>query len=150
MASTDIFQEAEQWIRDIYLPKEYGQSFREKKLLLQSRGEARFAAVSDDGEVVVMICTRPGYTPKGKVDEEALMKVRSDALKILWLETTPAKRFMVLSDPDMVRVIKQEKKRGRFPREMEIIRVKLPSALEEQILQARKIAPEGGPPPANE
>jgi hypothetical protein len=130
--------EAEQWIRDVYLPKEYGQSFRQKSLPLQSRGEAQFAAVSDDGEVVAAICTSLGYTPNGKVDTEALMKVRSDALKILWLESTPAKRFMLFTDSTMISVIKEEKKKGRFPKEMKIVRVKLPAAIEAKLEESRK------------
>jgi hypothetical protein len=131
--------EAEQWIRDVYLPKEFGQKFREKSLPLQSRGESKFAAVSDDGEVVAAICTRRGYTSRGKVNDEALMKVRSDALKILWLESTPAKRFMLFTDADMIRVIKIEKKKGHFPKEMLIVRVKLPAPI-----QARLEGPENG------
>jgi hypothetical protein len=138
MNNTNPQAEAEQWIREVYLPKEYGHPFRQKSLPLQSRGEAKFAAVSDDGEVVAAICTSPGYLPNGKVDTEALMKVRSDALKILWLESTPAKRFMLVTNPDMIRVIKEEKKKGRFPKEMQIVRVKLPVALEEELEKSRK------------
>ena len=133
MKNTKAQLEAEQWIREVYLPKEYGQSFRQKNLTLQSRGEAQFAAVSDDGEVVAAICVSQGYAPEGKVDTEALMKVRSDALKILWLEATPAKRFMLVSDPSMARVIREEIKKGRFPKEMKIVRVKLPAAIESKL-----------------
>jgi hypothetical protein len=130
--------EAEEWIRDVYLPKEFGQSFRQKSLLLQSRGEAKFAAVSDDREVVAAICVSRGYASDGKVDTEALMKVRSDALKILWLDSTPAKRFMLFTDPDMISVVKEEKKKGHFPKEMEIVRVKLPAAIQTRLDESRK------------
>ena len=115
MNATNPRAEAEQWILDVYLPKQYGQSFRQKSLALQSRGETKFAAVSDDEEVVAAICTSPGYASSGKVDTEALMKVRSDALKILWLEHTPAKRFMLFTNPDMIRVVKEEKRKGTLP-----------------------------------
>lgn len=138
MANTKPELAAEQWIRDVYLPKEYGQPFQQQSLLLQSRGEAKFAAVSDDGEVVAAICTSPGYISKGKVDTEALMKVRSDALRILWLESKPAKRLMLFTNPDMIRVVKEEKKKGHFPKEMEIVRVKLPALLEAQMEKSRK------------
>ncbi len=138
MKSTDVYTEIEHWIREVYLPKEFGQKFQEKSLLLQSRGEAKFAAVSEDGEVVAAICTRPGYGSNGKVDEDALLKVRSDALKILWLDATPAKRFIAVADPSMIRLLKEEKRKGRFPKEMHIVRIKLPSELEAKLEEARK------------
>ncbi len=147
MKNLDVYSEIQHWIRDVYLPKEYGQKFREKSLLLQSRGEAKFAAVSEDGEVVAAICARPGYGSKGKVDEDALLKVRSDALKILWLDTTPAKRFIVITDSTMVRLLKEEKKKGRFPKELEIVRVKLPLDLEAKLEEERTGA-SGGQEPA--
>jgi hypothetical protein len=124
----------------VFLPKTYGQSFRQKNLGLQSRGQTKFDAVSDDGEIVAMISTSSGTGSNGKVDTEALMKVRSDALKILWLEHTPAKRFIILTDPSMIRVIRQEIRKGHFPKEMELLRVKLPAALAARIEESEKNA----------
>ena len=138
MTDTTATAEAIKWIREAYLPKEFGQSFRPKKLLLQSRGNATFEAVSDDEEIVTMISTSSGLQANGKVDAEALMKVRSDALKILWLEHTPAKRFIVLTNPSMGRVIREEIKKGRFPKEMELLKVKLPAAIEAKLEESRK------------
>lgn len=139
MTTTNAHAETVQWILEVFLPKQYGQSFRPKKLLLQSRGNASFEAVSEDEEIVAMISTSSGVLANGKVDTEALMKVRSDALKILWLEHTPAKRFIILTDPSMSRVIREEIKKGRFPKEMELLKVKLPSAIEGKTEESRKI-----------
>jgi len=136
--NSKIQTEVEQWIRDVYLPKEYTQKFRVKSLPLQSRGEAKFSAVSEDGEVVASICTSAAYISSGKVDADALLKVKSDALKILWLESIPAKKFMLFTDPDMIRVLKEEKKKGHFPKELELIRVKLPASLEARLTDSRK------------
>jgi hypothetical protein len=138
MSNIEAHEEAELWIRDTYLPKEYGQTFRPKSLPLQSRGESKFSAVSDDGEVVAAICTRRAYNSTHKVDKDVLMKVQSDALKILWLETTPAKRLMLFTDPDMVRVIKEEKRKDHFPKEIQIVRVKLPKGIQEKLEGAGK------------
>ena len=129
---------AEQWIKEVFLPKEHGQTFKSRKLRLQSRGEANFHAVAADGEVVAMICTNRAYALSGKVDKDALLKVQSDALKILWLETTPAKRLIVCTDPDMVRVIREEKRKSHFPKEIEVVRAKLPKSIEE-LLEAERI-----------
>ncbi len=138
MKQPDVVSEIENWIRDVYLPKQYSQSFKQKSLPLQSRGQSSFAAVSEDGEIVASICTKKAYIALRKVDKEALMKVQSDALKILWLENTPAKRFMLFIDPDMIRLIKEEKKKGHFPKELELIRVKLPAALEAKLLESQR------------
>lgn len=142
MAETNVHAEAEQWIREVFLPKKFGQAFRKKNLGLQSRGQATFHAVSEDEEIVAQICTSAGYTTSGKVATEALMKVRSDALKILWLEHTPAKRFMIFTDPSMIRVIREEMKKGHFPKEMEILRVNLPAELAAKIEAAERMSPQ--------
>jgi hypothetical protein len=138
MANSSPKTESEHWIREVFLPKQYGQTFHEKSLPLQSRGVSTFAAVSDDGEIVAAICTSPGYASNGKPDKEALMKVQSDALKILWLENTPAKRFMIFTDPSMIRLLKEEKKKGHFPKEIELVRVKLPTTLDRKLEESRK------------
>jgi hypothetical protein len=137
MTESNPEKEAEQWIVQVYLPKKYGQSFGPKNLGLQSRGKTIFHAVSEDGETVAMICTSPGYRLDGKVDTEALMRVRGDALKILWLEHTPANRFVVLTDPSMSGVIREEIRKGHFPKEMEIMKVKLPAALARRLEEWR-------------
>ncbi len=138
MATKNAHTEAVQWIIEVFLPKQYGQSFGPKNLLLQSRGSASFDAVSNDEEIVAMISTSTGLRANGKVEADALMKVRSDALKILWLEHTPAKRFIILTNPSMSRVIREEIKKGHFPKEMEIVRVKLPAALEASLAESRQ------------
>ncbi len=98
---------------------------------------AKFAAVAEDGEVVAQICTSFAYAPGAKLIKEALLKVQSDALKILWLENTPAKRLMLFTDPDMVRVVKEERRKSHFPKEIELVRVKLPAAIQSDLDNAR-------------
>ena len=129
MSSLDAQSIAVQWIREVFLPKKFGQSFTKKKLTLQSRTQHEFDAVSDDNEVVAAISFSAGTTATGKVAADPLMKVRSDALWFLMLESTPTHRLMIFTDSTMVDLIKQEKKRDRFPRALEILKVKLPSGL---------------------
>ena len=142
MADTKAQIEAEKWIREEYLPKKYGQSFRQKNLDLQSRTQSKFDAVSDDGEIVAVLCTSTGYDPNGKVDTDKLMKVRSDALRFLMLEAKPQKRLMLFTDPSMIDLVKDEKKKGRFPSELEILRVKLPSDLAARVADSQRLASE--------
>lgn len=143
MADTKAQNEAEKWIREEYLPKKYGQSFHQKNLDLQSRTQSKFDAVSDDGEIVAMICTSAGFMSSGKVATDELMKVRSDALRFLMLEATPQKRLMIFTDQSMIDVVKDEKKKGRFPSELEILRVKLPPDLAAKVAESQRIASEG-------
>ena len=135
MADTKAQVEAEKWIREEYLPKKYGQSFRRNNLGLQSRTQSNFDAVSDDGEIVAMICTSAGFTSSGKVATEELMKVRSDALRFLMLEATPQKRLMIFTDQSMIDLVKDEKKKGRFPSELEILKVKLPAEIAAKVAE---------------
>lgn len=129
MVDTKAHNEALKWIREVYLPKKYGQPFQQKSLDLQSRGQGKFDAVSDDGEIVAAISTSAGFTSGGKVDNDELMKTRSDALRFLMLDCTPKERFMIFTEQSMIDVVKDEKKKGRFPKELKIVEVKLPPEL---------------------
>jgi hypothetical protein len=142
MADTKAQIEAEKWIREEYLPKKYGQSFWQKNLDLQSRTQSKFDAVSDDSEIVAMICTSAGFTSSGKVASDELMKVRSDALRFVMLEATPQKRLMIFTDQSMIDLVKDERKKGRFPSELEIIKVKLPPDLAARVAESPKTASE--------
>lgn len=138
MGNSDAPTRAEQWIREVFLPKKFGQSFLQKSLTLQSKTLHEFDAVSDDNEIVAAICFSAGTTTTGKVAPDALKRVRSDALWFLMLESTPAHRLMIFTDSSMVDLIKQEKKRDRFPRALEILRVKLPRALAAKLEESQR------------
>jgi hypothetical protein len=142
MTATKAQVEAENWIRDKFLPKKFGQSFQQKNLELQSRAQVKFAAVSDDGEIVAAICTSAGFTSNGKKATDELQKVRSDALRFLMLAGRPQRRLMIFTDQSMIDVVKDEKKRDRFPKELEILRVKLPPDLEARVSESPKTASE--------
>lgn len=142
MTDTKAQNDASKWIREVYLPKKYGQSFRQKNLDLQSKGQFKFDAVSDDNEIVAVISTSVGFTSSGKVATAKLMKVRSDALWFLTLERTPEKRLMIFTDQSMIDLVKDEKKKGRFPSEFEILKVMLPPDLAARVAESQRIASE--------
>jgi len=142
MADTKAQVESDKWIREEYLQKKYGQSFRQKSLDLQSRGQGTFDAVSDDCEIVAMICTSAGFTSIGKVATDELMKVRSDALRFLMLEATPQKRLMIFTDQSMIEAVKDERKQGRFPSGLEILKIKLPPDMAARVADSQRIASE--------
>jgi hypothetical protein len=142
MVDTKVQIEAEKWIREVFLPKKYGQSFRQKNLDVQSRGQIKFDAVSEDNEIVAVISTSAGFTPSGKVATDELMKVRSDALWVLMLDLTPQKRLLIFTDQSMINLVKDERKRGRFPSEFEILKVKMPPDLAARVAESQRIASE--------
>jgi hypothetical protein len=142
MDDLDIQAKVARWIREVFLPKKFGQPFRQKKLTLQSRTQHEFDAVSDDNEIVAAICLSAGTNATGKIAPDALRNVRSDALWFLMLESTPVHRLMIFTDSTMIDLIKQEKKRDRFPRALEILKVKLPHDLAEELEESQKSASE--------
>jgi hypothetical protein len=140
MADTKAQIEAEKWIRETYLPQKYGQTFRQKNLDLRSKGQFKFDAVSDDNEIVAVISTSAGFTSTGKRGVAKLMKIRSDAFWFLMLERQPSQKLMIFTDQSMIDIVNDEKKKGRFPREFEILKVDLPLELAEKIVLAQKFA----------
>ena len=130
MADTKAQIEAENWIREVYLPKKYGQPFCQKSLELQSRALARFDAVSDDGEIVAAISMRVGFSAGGRKNQDDLNKTRSDALRFLMLNDIPKERLMIFTEQSMIDLVKDEKKRDQFPKALKIVRVKLPASKE--------------------
>ena len=103
---------------------------------------ACFDAVSDDDEIVAVISTSAGFTSSGKVATAKLMKVRSNALWFLMLEGTPQKRLMIFTDQSMIDLVKDEKKKGRFPSEFQILKVTLPPGLAARVAESQRIASE--------
>ena len=55
--STISAKGVENWIRNEFLTKKYGQTFAKRKLGVQSGAEIEFDAVSEDGTIVCIIST---------------------------------------------------------------------------------------------
>jgi hypothetical protein len=136
MADNKAQIEAVNWIRETYLPKKYGQSFRQKNLELQSRAQAKFDAVSDDGEVVAVISLNVGFTSGGRKNEDELNQTRSAALRFLMLDYIPKERLMIFTEQSMIDLVKDEKKRDRFPKALKIVKVKLPADLAARVAES--------------
>ena len=142
MANTNAQVEAEKWIREVELPRLYHQQFRQRSLGLRSKGEFKFDGVSDDGKIVVVISTSGGVKTDGSASTAKLMKMRSDVYWFLMLEQQPERRLMVFSDQSMIDLINEEKKKGRFPSEFELVKVTLPKELEDKVAESRRAASE--------
>jgi len=142
MADTKAQTEAEKWIRETYLPDKYGQTFRQKNLDLRSKGQFKFDAVSDDNEIVAVISTSAALTAGGKQATAKLIKIRSDAYWFLLLDQEPAHKVLVFTGQSMIDLINEEKKKGRFPPEFELVKVTLPPDLAAKVAASQKVASE--------
>lgn len=54
MAKQSVPDKPEEWIRQVALPKLYGQKFSQKSLLLKSGGQYKYDTVSEDAGIVAV------------------------------------------------------------------------------------------------
>lgn len=137
MANTNAQVEAEKWIRDIEMPRLYGQEFRTRNLDLKSNGQFKFDAVSDDKKIVSVISTSTGISRKGTTATAKLQKIRADVYWFFMLANPPEQCVLVFTDQSMMDLINEEKKKGRFPSEFELVKVQLPPELAQKVLQSQ-------------
>ncbi len=123
-------KEVDNWIRNEFLPKKYGQAFAKRKLGVQSGAQIEFDAVSEDGNIVCIISTSPGKTTDGKPDTDVLAKIREKALWTISLNEKPEIIVFIYTDKSMGELLKEEKENGRFPKHIKTLLVKLPAELE--------------------
>jgi hypothetical protein len=138
MASTKAQKKCEIWIVDNWLPKKYRQKFCEKRVCMQNRGEFKFDAVSEDGEIIANISTATARTHRGSVASGKKSKIRADCLMLSLVNTKD--KLLVLTEPCMYELANKEQKEGRLPLYIEIQLVDLPEKLKVELLQARTVA----------
>lgn len=139
MANTKVQLEAHRWIISEYLPTRFKQGFKEELVDLMWGGEFKFDAVSEDGTIVANITTSAAKTAQGKPSIGKFHKIKSDVLYLLHTKT-PGKRIQVFTEADMRDHFVQEKKSGRFPPEIDLIHVELPTYLKIKLWSARQSA----------
>jgi hypothetical protein len=98
MADTRCQSECEAWVRQ-WLAEKFGQSFSEPNVPLNTGGNFKFDAVSDDGSILVSISTSQALMSSGKRGVGKLMKLRGDML-FHTLVSVPHK-IMAFTEPCM-------------------------------------------------
>jgi hypothetical protein len=139
MADTRVQLEVEDWVREKWMPGQFGCDFYRNRLILTCGGVFDFDAVSQDRKIAACISTSGGKTASGKHAVGKLLKLRSDMLFLL-LAKEPDKRIIVLTEPDMLEVCSKEKAGGRVPQQIEFVLADLPEDLRKKLTQARKNA----------
>lgn len=136
MADTRCQLECEDWVRQEWMAKQYGQRFRRERVRLSSGGVFDFDAVSDDNVIVATISTSSATTGSGKHAVGKLMKLRSDMLFLLL--AAPQRALMVLTEKDMYDLCLREREGGRVPQSIEFVHSPLPSELATRLVAAKK------------
>jgi hypothetical protein len=136
MADTRCQMECEAWVREVWLPTYFHQSFSERKVRLETGGEFKFDAVSGDGEIVVSISTSRAKMSGGKRGVGKLMKLRADMLFHRMAQA--ARHVMVFTEPCMYEACQAEKQKGRVPTIIELMRAELPADLAARLAASRE------------
>jgi hypothetical protein len=135
MATTTCQLECEQWVRSIWLPHKFGQTFAAGRLPLDSGGQFEFDAISADGQIAASISTSCACTASGKRGAGKLSKIRADMLFLLMARVS--RRLLVFSELDMYELCDSERRRGRVPHAIELHHAPLPPELSAMLATAR-------------
>lgn len=138
MAATHVQREAEAWVRDEWLAREFKQIFSRKDLPLFSGGRYSFDAVSADDKTAAVISTSGARTSSGNYGVGKMLKIRSDMFFLMLANVQT--RMVILTERDMYELCVKEKERGRIPEFIELKYAKLPDDLAYRLRSARKIA----------
>ena len=139
MADTRVQLEVEDWVRENWMPGQFGQSFYRNRVKLSSGGVFDFDAVSDDRSIAACISTSGSKTSGGKHAVGKLLKIRSDMFFLL-LATGLKRRLVILNELDMHETCLKEQNGGRVPPEIEFHLARIPDELHERLVRARAAA----------
>lgn len=141
MADTSVQRKVEYWIRDEWMPKKFGQRFYQRSLRLSSGGYFDFDAVSEDHKIVALISTSGAKTDRGKHASGKLLKIRSDMFFLVLVPNVNVeRRIVVLTETDMVELLKREFENGRVPKSIEFVHAEIPEKLYENLRIAKVVA----------
>jgi hypothetical protein len=138
MADTRCQAECEDWVRQEWMQRQFGQQFRRDRVRLTSGGVYAFDAVSADGTILGTISTSNAKTSGGKLATGKLMKVRSDMLFLILAE--PKKAVVILTERDMYELCEKEKESGRTPPHIQFHHAPLPLDLAAKLKLAKKVS----------
>jgi hypothetical protein len=138
MADTRVQLEVEDWVRQQWMPSQFGVTFFRERLKIRSGGVFDFDAVSGDKRIVATISTSGAKTSGGKYATGKILKLRSDMLFLTMVDAK--RRVVVLTEQDMYEQCQKEKAGGRVPPEIEFAFAPLPGKLNALLVAARQKA----------
>lgn len=138
MANTRVQLEVEAWVREYWMPKEYGHHFQKKRVRLTSGGLFEFDAVSEDGSIIASVATSKKKGASGKNAIGSILKFCCDMFYMLLVDTK--RRIQILTEQDMFEYWKKEVDGCRVPASIKFVHVDLPVDLDARLKCARKKA----------
>ncbi|HEX8694696.1 MAG TPA: hypothetical protein VF746_19885 [Longimicrobium sp.] len=136
MADTTYQRDIERWVRDVWLTAKFAQSFDRRDVPLGDCGKYRFAAVSEDREIIALISTSESKMASGKRGVGKMLRIRAGVLFLIMARAH--QRLVLLTERDMYEACLREKDRCRFPDNVEFHHVPLPPDLVEQLNRGRR------------
>ena len=138
MADTRVQLEAEDWVRQQWMPSKFGQAFYRERVRLSSGGFFDFDAASADRAIVACISTSGSTTISGKNAVGKLLKIRSDMFFLLLARAE--RRLVILTEADMFESCRKEREGGRVPDAIEFHLADIPQDLRLKLQRARRVA----------
>ncbi len=139
MANTRAQVEVERWLVENYLPDHYHTKFAKKNLPLFWGGKFEFDAVSEDNKMAGCISTSSAKTATGKLATGKYHKIRGDAL-FLNAAVGVAKKFLLFTDDQMKSYFENERDKGRFPQDIELLYEPPPAHLRARLQESADVA----------
>ncbi len=141
MADISALKNAELWITEEYLPKQYDTlKFKEETLELVWGGKFKFDVVSSDLSIIGLIFTSSPKTSTNKTASAKIMKIKADALYLTNIKSENHKKILIFTEVLMHDFFKNETDLGRFPKDIDLLYVKLPQNHRKDVENARVIA----------
>jgi hypothetical protein len=138
MADTSVQVEIANWIRNEWLPYKYGQRFVRESVSLSSGGSYKFDAISIDGKIAVAISTSGAKTASGKNAIGKKHKIHSDMYFLLLASVE--RRIVVLTEPDMLSLFRDEDAKGRVSDLIELEPAPIPKEFMDRLQESRRTA----------
>lgn len=138
MANTDAQRRASETIRADFLPNRFGMPFAHEAVELRSGGKYKCDAVSEDGQIVVSICTSMARTSGGKLGVGKMTKVRADMYFLLLAKAN--RRVVVFTETDMYDQWIKESERGRVDSHIELMFAEVDPETRKSLSEAREAA----------
>ncbi len=139
MADSHVYREAEEEIRaklpEIRFFKEKNlRNFRKDKLRLSSGGEYEFDAVDEEGIAAVNISASKGLTHRGYKQAGTLRKIQAE---VDFLTRVNVKyRVLIFVQETAYDVFCEQQKKGRIPKEIELLHVPVSEELQKLLAEA--------------
>ena len=138
MADSTVTIKIEDWVRNVWMKNEYGQSFSKKILVLNTGGNYEFDAVSEDDKIVGLISTSSAFTASGNRAPGPNRKIKADILYFTMIKTE--RKLLLFTEDNLYKEFVVEKNNRRIPNDIELVKVNIPEDMNDELKMFKSIA----------